>query len=146
MSHQSANPLWLCRVGGHGRDRGHDRHVDLSCGRRSYTHSSSKVGVDLFCFIGFIDASADAPPQNKISHVLVRPKQQRDAERQFNATFHTHAENNINTLKRSQPQFLRKDAKSSSCLSNCAHKQGGTKQDEGKPSSQTATMFTLKRK
>ena len=41
MSHQSSNPLWLCRAGGHGRDRGHDCHVDLSCGRRSYTHSSS---------------------------------------------------------------------------------------------------------
>ena len=42
MSHQSANPLWLCRVGGHGRGRGHDCHVDSSCGRRSYTHSSSR--------------------------------------------------------------------------------------------------------
>ena len=41
MSHQSANPLWLCRVGGHGRDRGHDCYVDLSCGRLLYTHSSS---------------------------------------------------------------------------------------------------------
>ena len=98
------------------------------------------------CFHVFIDAGDNAPSRKEISHVLVRPKQQRDAERQFNATFHTHAKNNINTLKRSQPQFLRKDAKSSSCLSNCAHKQGGTKQDEGKPSSQTATMFTLKRK
>ena len=37
MSHQSANPLWLCRVSDHRRDRGHD----LSVGRRSYTHSSS---------------------------------------------------------------------------------------------------------
>ena len=34
-------PLWLCRVCGRCRDRGHDCHVDLSCGRRSYTHSSS---------------------------------------------------------------------------------------------------------
>ena len=24
MSHQSANPLWLCRVGGHSRDRGRE--------------------------------------------------------------------------------------------------------------------------
>ena len=24
MSHQSANPLWLCCVGGHGRDRGRE--------------------------------------------------------------------------------------------------------------------------
>ena len=38
MSHQSANP---CRVSGHCRDRGRDRRVDMSCGRRSYTHSSS---------------------------------------------------------------------------------------------------------
>ena len=44
MSHQSANPLWLCRVGGHGRDRGHHCHVDLSCGRRSYRHSLSTIG------------------------------------------------------------------------------------------------------
>ena len=29
MSHQSADPLWLCRIGGHGRDRGHDCHVDV---------------------------------------------------------------------------------------------------------------------
>ena len=44
MSHQSANPLWLCHVSGHGCDRGHDDcHVDLSCGRRSYTHSSSRT-------------------------------------------------------------------------------------------------------
>ena len=28
MSHQSANPLWLCRASGHGRDRGRE----LSCG------------------------------------------------------------------------------------------------------------------
>ena len=41
MSHQSANPLWLCRAGGLGRDRGRDCHVDLSCGRRSYKHSSN---------------------------------------------------------------------------------------------------------
>ena len=45
MSHQSASPLWLCRVGGHCRDRGHECHVDLSCGRRPYTHSSSKNTV-----------------------------------------------------------------------------------------------------
>ena len=40
MSHQSANPLWLCRAGGHGRDRGRE----LSCGRRAYAlfkHTSS---------------------------------------------------------------------------------------------------------
>ena len=33
MSHQSANPLWLCRVGGHGRDRGRE----LSCGHVMWT-------------------------------------------------------------------------------------------------------------
>ena len=38
-------PTMPCRVGGHGRDRGHDCHVDLSCGRRSYTHSSSKFST-----------------------------------------------------------------------------------------------------
>ena len=42
MSHQSANPLWLCRAGGRTPDRGHDCHEDLSCGRRSYTRSSSR--------------------------------------------------------------------------------------------------------
>ena len=34
-------PLWLCRVSGHCH-RGHDCRVDLSCGRRSHTHCSSK--------------------------------------------------------------------------------------------------------
>ena len=37
------NLLWLCRVGGHCGDRGHDCHVDLSCGRRSYTLSSGRI-------------------------------------------------------------------------------------------------------
>ena len=33
MSHQSANPLWLCRASGHGRDRGRE----LSCGLVMWT-------------------------------------------------------------------------------------------------------------
>ena len=37
MSHQSANPLWLCRVSGHGRDCGRDRGRELSCGLVMWT-------------------------------------------------------------------------------------------------------------
>ena len=33
LSHQSANPLWLCRANGHGRDRGRE----LSCGLFMWT-------------------------------------------------------------------------------------------------------------
>ena len=33
MSHQNANPLWLCRASGHGRDRGRE----LSCGLVMWT-------------------------------------------------------------------------------------------------------------
>ena len=41
MNHQSANPLWLCRVSGQGRDRGRE----LSCGLvmwTSFTHAFFK--------------------------------------------------------------------------------------------------------
>ena len=37
LSHQSANPLWLCRAGGHGRDRGRE----LSCGLVMWTSCSA---------------------------------------------------------------------------------------------------------
>ena len=62
-------------------------------------------------------------------------------QKQFNAIFHTHAKNTFNTLKSSQPQFWQILILP---FLTMAHKQGGTKQDEGKLSSQTATMFTLK--
>ena len=44
MSHQSANPLWLCRAGVIVVIVVVNCHVDLSCERRSYTHYSSTTG------------------------------------------------------------------------------------------------------
>ena len=61
--------------------------------------------------------------------------------KQLNATFNAHAKNKFNTLKKSQPH---KEAKNLLLPFYYAHKHGSTKQDEGKLSSQTATMFTLK--
>ena len=52
---------------------------------------------------------------------------------QFNGTVHTHAKIKINTMKSPQPQFLQKEAGPSFCP---YPRQGGTKHDEGKPSSQ----------
>ena len=81
MSHQNPNPLWLCRVGGHGRDRGRE----LSCGgRRAYTHCSSTpprlvrsgcrayesflVELVFACFSGFVACLAIVPVLCCLTH------------------------------------------------------------------------------
>ena len=67
MSHQSANPLWLCRVGGHGRDRGRE----LSCGLvlwTSYLHALFKqISISTPCLSPSeleLPFEGSAPPLN----------------------------------------------------------------------------------
>ena len=55
--------------------------------------------------------------------------------------FHTHAKNKINSLKISQPRIPSKEACASFCLSKTKHATKRHKQNEGKPSSKTATVF-----
>ena len=55
---------------------------------------------------------------------------------------HTHAKTQFNALKSSQPQIPAKEARGSLHLPTIHTKHGG-QHGEGKPSSQTATMFTL---
>ena len=63
MSHQSANPLWLCRVGGHGRDRGRE----LSCGLvmwTSFIHALFKHISEIQIFVSEVHILVEQPSRH----------------------------------------------------------------------------------
>ena len=88
MSHQSTNPLWLCRAGGHGRDRG---HVDVVHTRILQASSALHPGwrQELHTKSGRITETTPLPPNSHPSGRLkLRSTREADHRHHVGTTVH----------------------------------------------------------